>query len=76
MEANVGIQASYWLTGGIMTVLGLALAKIILGLLGGVALSVGAFLLAAGAFLFKATLALLVVWLVVRLGRRRRRVNR
>ncbi len=73
MGGTVGIRASYWATGGILTLLGLAVARIILGFLGGVAVSVGAALVAAGAFLFKAALILLALWLVLRLVRGRRR---
>ncbi len=70
----MGIRASYLATGGILTVLGLLLGRFLLGLLGGVVASVGGVLLAAGAFLLKAALALLFVWVVLRLvkGRRRR----
>lgn len=69
---NVGIQASYWLTGGIMTVLGLAVARLLLGLLGGAALAAGAFLLKAALTVFLATVALFMVWLVLRMVRRQR----
>lgn len=71
----MGIRASYWATGGILTLLGLALGRIILGALGGVAVSVGGFLLTVGAFLFKAALILLAVWLVMRVMRRRNGVE-
>lgn len=69
----MGIRASYLLTGGIMTVLGLVLARFLTGILGALALSVLGFILAVGAFMLKAGLALLVVWLLVRLARGRRR---
>jgi membrane protein implicated in regulation of membrane protease activity len=69
----MGIRASYLATGGILTVLSLLLGRFLLGLLGGVLTSVGALLLAAGAFLFKAAVALLFLWAVVRLVRGRRR---
>lgn len=65
---DVGIRASYWVTGGILTVLGLAVARILLGFLGGVALAVGAFLLKAGLVLA----AILVIALVLRAVRGRR----
>lgn len=71
----MGIRASYWATGGILTVLGLVLGRFLLGLLGGILGSAGAFLLAAGAFLLKATLALLVLWLAFRLVRRWRKTG-
>lgn len=67
----MGIQASYWLTGGIMTVLGLAVARLLLGFLGGVALAVAAFLLKAALMVFLVTVVLLTVWLVLRMARRR-----
>lgn len=67
----MGIQASYWLTGGIMTVLGLAVVRLLLGFLGGVALAVGAFLLKAALMVFLVTVVLLTVWLVLRMARRR-----
>ena len=69
----MGIHASYLATGGILTVLGLLLGRFLLGLLGGALASMGAFLLAAGAFLFKAAVALLFLWVVLRLVRGRRR---
>lgn len=69
----MGIRASYLLTGGIMTVLGLVLARFLSGILGALALSVLGFILAVGAFMLKAGLVLLVVWLLVRLARGRRR---
>lgn len=69
----MGIRASYWLTGGIMTVVGVALAQLITGFLGAVAVSIGGFLLAAALFMFKAALLLIAIWVVVRLARRRRR---
>lgn len=68
----MGIRASYLATGGILTVLGLIVGRFLLGLLGGLAASVGAFLLAAGVFLLKATVALLFLWAVLRLVRGRR----
>lgn len=68
----MGIQASYWLTGSILTVLGLAVARIILGFIGGVALAVGAFLLKAAMTVFLVTVVLLMVWLALRMARRRR----
>lgn len=67
----MGIQASYWLTGSIMTILGLAVARIILGFLGGVALVVGTFLMKAAITVFLVTLAVFGIWLVLRLARRR-----
>ena len=71
----MGIRASYWVTGGIMTVLGVALANVILGFLGAAAVTVGGVLMGVLAFFFKAALVLLAVWVVARLvrGRRRRR---
>lgn len=69
----MGIQASYWLTGGIMTVLGLAVARLLLGLLGGVALTVGAFLLKAAVMVVLVTVALLMAWLGLRRARGRGR---
>jgi hypothetical protein len=69
----VGIRASYWLTGGIMTVLGLALARFLSGVLGALALSALGLVLAVGAFLLKAVLVLLVAWLLLRMVRWRRR---
>lgn len=69
----MGIRASYLATGGILTVLGLLLGRLLLGLLGGVLASLGAFLLAAGAFVLKAAVALLFLWAVLRLVRGRRR---
>jgi membrane protein implicated in regulation of membrane protease activity len=65
----MGMRASYLATGGILTVLGLILGRFLLGLLGGLAASVGGILLAAGAFLVKATVALLILWLVLRFAR-------
>lgn len=70
-EDNVGIQASYWLTGSIVAVLGAIVARIILGFLGGVALAVGTFLLKAAITVFLVTVVLLMIWLVLRFARRR-----
>ncbi len=69
----MGIRASYLMTGGIMTLLGLALARFLTGLLGPLAVSAVAFLIGAVAFLLKAALVLMAVLLVVFLVRRRRR---
>lgn len=74
----MGIQASYWLTGSILTVLGLAVARLLLGVLGGVALAVGAFLLKAAITVSLVMAVLMMTWLVLRMARRRRagaRVN-
>lgn len=63
----MGIRASYWVTGGILTVLGLAVGKVVLGFLTGVVLTVGAVLV-------KLTLVALFVgglWLALRATRRR-----
>lgn len=68
----MGIQASYWATGGIMTVLALIVGRWVLGVLGAVALGAGGLLLAALAFLVKVTLLLLAGWVLVWLVRRSR----
>lgn len=54
----MGIRASYWATGGILTVLGMGLAQLLLPALASAILAVAAFLL-------KATLVLVVVLGVV-----------
>lgn len=64
----MGIRASYWLTGGILTVLGLALGKILLGFLAAIALTVGAVLLKA----VIVVTVLFAIWLALRLARGRR----
>ena len=61
----MGIRASYWVTGGILTVLGLAIGKVVLGFLAGVALAIGAVLLKVGLVV----LALFVIWLMFRKAR-------
>lgn len=64
----MGIRASYWLTGGILTVLGLALAKVVLGFFGALVVTVGAVVLKVGLI----ALVLVAIWLFLRLARRRR----
>ena len=68
----MGIRASYWATGGILTVLGLALAQLLLPVLAGILLAVGAFVLKAGLVLVAILGGLLVLTLVRRSARRRR----
>jgi uncharacterized membrane protein YjgN (DUF898 family) len=65
----VGIRASYWATGGILAVLGLAIARVVIPLIVGMALAIGAFMLKAMLILF----AVLVIWMVLRTVRSRRR---
>ena len=66
---DVGIRASYWATGGILTLLGLALGKMLLALLAPLVLGLGLFLLKAGAVL----VAAMVIGLVLMAAARRRR---
>ena len=68
----MGIRASYWATGGILTVLGVALAQLILPLLAGMALAVGAFLLKA-ALVMVAIMGVALALAVARRTRDRRR---
>ena len=72
----MGVRGSYWLTGGIMTVAGLILARLLAGVLGTIAATAGAFVLAAAALLLKAAIILVMVSLAVFLIRRRRRTVR
>lgn len=69
----MGIRASYWATGGILTVLGLALARFLFPLLAGFVVAVGALLLKAVLVLVAALLAVLVIALARSAARRRRR---
>jgi hypothetical protein len=69
---HVGIQASYWATGGIMTVMALIVGRWVLGLLGAAAVGLGGLLLATMAFLLKAALVLMAVGVLVLVIRRRR----
>lgn len=75
----MGIRASYFVTGGIMTVLGLAFAKLLGAILATLGASLGAaiggVLLAAALFAFKTFLVLLGVGLLLFFLRRRRRPN-
>lgn len=73
----MGIRASYFVTGGIMTVLGLVLAKLLGGFLAtlGASLGVaaGGLLLGAALFAVKAVLVLVGVGLLILFLRRGRR---
>ena len=69
----MGVRASYWMTGGILTLLGLVLARLLAGVLATITAAAGGFLLTAAAFLFKAFMLVGAVWLVVRILKRRRR---
>jgi hypothetical protein len=71
----VGIRGSYWLTGGIMTLLGVILARFLAGVLATVAASAGAFLLAAAAFLLKATLVVVGISVLIFLALRGRKAR-
>jgi uncharacterized membrane protein YhaH (DUF805 family) len=72
----MGVRASYWMTGGILTLLGLVLARLLAGVLATITAAAGGFLLAAAAFLFKAFMLVGAVWLVLRVAKRRRRPGR
>lgn len=74
----MGIQGSYWATGGILAVLGLIVGRAILALLAPLAAWAGGLVLVAGAFLLKAMLALaavLALWAALRFARTRRRAR-
>lgn len=64
----MSIRASYWVTGGILAVLGLAVGKAILAFLAGIVVAVGAVLVKAVVII--ALVA--AIWLVVRAARGRR----
>lgn len=69
----MGIRASYWATGGILALIGVAVARLVLGFVGPIALAVGAFLLKAALVGMVLLVLGLIAGLVVFAVRRRRR---